>query len=192
VKRSIETGFLYLNGAEKRSYSLSGTGRVVCYIWIPYALLVWLFDMTTDKPIGETLLLITVVLQISIVLLLTLVKLRDLRFLKTETSLREDVVRQLIVRFSPIYQWTVCNNRKTLIILKSGPGRSGSGGWGERITVLIQNGSVWFNSITDPDRRSAWRSLWRNRGNLSHIRQVLSGYWVPESKKVHRIQDLRS
>ena len=182
IEHSVNTGWLALDHRDKLRYITGGSGRLLFFVVSPVAL----FVLLTGIQISFWLIALACASFIALAFaIISLLKLLDLRLLRTETKLPEGQIREMIAIFAQLKKWKVSNNRKSLIILKTGPGRSGATGWGERITMITKGSEVWISSISDPDRPMSFRSYRRNKYNIGFIRDVLAGRRVPATTLGH-------
>lgn len=69
--------------------------------------------------------------------------------------------------------WSVVTNRKAVLIAVTNP-PFWSGSWGERITIVFDDGVVLVNSICDPQKQSSLVSCGRNNSNVRAVSKRLT------------------
>lgn len=136
------------------------------YDWLVYA-----EPVSLEKSL-TTLFLLTF-LPITLAAGLYVFQTRQLRLTRIITSYNLDAIREIVVDAARLNNWEVKNNRKTLMILKTHPS-FWSGSWGEQITLLFDERTVWVNSICDPDKRTSIVSAGRNKQNIEILTHALS------------------
>lgn len=92
----------------------------------------------------------------------------SLRFYLVHTALDRKQLKQVISAVSKDLQWVTMSSNKDAYIAKTFPGFF-SGSWGEHITVLFDENTVFINSICDPDKKSSIVSFGRNRKNVQTL-----------------------
>ena len=174
IQSSVEKRKLQLNKQQRLNYYLPahaalliGLGLPVMTVWD------WLIDGRIDGVLsGWEIALFSTPWLIGAVLLYKH-PIRILELSKVTTPLKVSEIRELLVDLAHREGWTIQNNRKTFMVLKTHPGFTWN--WGERITVLFHNDEVWVNSICDPDSDLAFYSSGRNKQNRKLIHEHLSG-----------------
>jgi hypothetical protein len=174
IRNSIQTGRLQLSRTQKLNHYFPAHGCLFAGLMVPG---ITILDFLRDGSLDSVLSLWQVALfslpwtilsgllywHLSRVLLLS----------RVETVLSVAEIREVCVRLATLKGWSVQNNRKTFVVMKTHPGFSWN--WGEKITVLLYKGNVWVNSICDPDFESAFYSSGRNRENRLLIYRFLTG-----------------
>ena len=174
IKLSIESGKLQLTRQQKFNHYFPAHAALFAGLCLPIFLIL---DFITDRAIDSPMSFASAALfSLSFLLPATLLyinSVRVLRLTRVDTSLPVGEIRELLVKAASRHGWSVQNNRKTFMVLKTHPGFAWN--WGEKITVLFSRGEVWVNSICDPDFNSAFYSSGRNKNNQLMIQQYLSG-----------------
>ena len=171
VKRSIETGRLWLSFGDKLSYFFPAYGIVGISVFMPSF---WLYDQIigSSKPVairpGEPASYFFVLVPLFLGAAIYLFQNRALRLVAVRTGRGKAENRAFVrARAKKLGHFIVLDNKDALVGITNPPFRSGS--WGERVTVLFQDGEVFVNSICDPDKPSSLVSFGRNRTNVQRI-----------------------
>lgn len=115
------------------------------------------------------------VLTISVVVGITIIKLRSLALETIATGYSGTEARTLITNFSKHYSFRKENNRKNLIIVTTRFTERTPHMRGERLTLIIQDNRIHATSICDPEGSFSFRSLFNRTENLKLLRAILSG-----------------
>ena len=174
ITRSVKTGKLQLEGWERFRYFENiiwlAIGSAGCFLYALYS--IYLAEPTSlTGPVSIFLLVLSFVLFVlAAVQFVILDRSRKLALLTT--NLRWTEAREILLALASRRRWTVLNNRKAFIRLRTRPS------WwfslsGEQITVFYNRKNIWAASICDPDGPTA--IITRNRENILLLRGELSG-----------------
>ncbi len=178
IRSSVENQKLQLKGQQRFNHHFAAHFALLVGLGLPALTVVdWLIDGRIGVVLSglEIALFSTPWLVGATLLYRHLV--RILALSKVTTPLGVSAIRELLVSLARRERWSVQNNRKTFMVLKTNPGFTWN--WGERITVLFQGGEVWVNSICDPNSDPAIYSSGRNRRNRQLIHEFLGGNRPP-------------
>jgi hypothetical protein len=89
---------------------------------------------------------------------------RRLKFRVIETKLSHVQLKELLIEVAEKLKWEFISTSNNVYIARTNPGFF-SGSWGEQISVLFYQNSVFVNSICDPNKRPSVVSLGRNSEN---------------------------
>lgn len=174
IQSSVEKRKLQLNRWQRFNHYCSAHAALFIGLALPLITISdWLIDGRIDGVLSgwEIALFSTPWLIGAVLLYWHLIRILELS--KVTTRLKVLEIRELLLGLARREGWTIQNNRKTFMVLKTHPGFTWN--WGERITVLFHNDEVWVNSICDPDSDPAFYSSGRNKENRRLIHAHLSG-----------------
>ncbi|RWY46025.1 hypothetical protein EPL05_23555 [Mucilaginibacter gilvus] len=89
---------------------------------------------------------------------------KRLKFKIVQTTLSAQQLKEVISEVSKNLKWVPMSSSEKTYVAKTFPGFF-SGSWGEQITVLFHENTVFINSICDPDKRPSVVSWGRNSEN---------------------------
>lgn len=161
--KSIATGELQLNGFWTYSTHFS--------IVFLFALITLVMFGTTivavfngEKDVFQWPVLSVMLVTLVLGLLSYRMQKRRLKFIVVETSLSHAQLHDIIDKVGQELKWRFVSETEYAYIARTNPGFV-SGSWGEQITILINNDSVFVNSICDPSKHTSLVSFGRNREN---------------------------
>jgi len=171
IDRSIASGYLCPNRWDRFNHFFPAIAMVWVAILFPAF---WVYDRTVGlsftpviTPANATFWLFVIVTSV-LACIVFYVQKRRLRLTRIETKLSEVEILKTLETISRQHNWRIISKTKHLVVaITTPPFRSGS--WGERITVIFGDGSVFANSICDPAKQSSLVSMGRNRKNVETI-----------------------
>jgi hypothetical protein len=174
IRNSIQNQRLELSRGQNFNHYCTAHAAAFIALLLPLIVLVdWLRDGQLDSVLTslEILLFSAIWLLLAVLLYVHLYRIRAL--LEVHSPLGITEVRKLLTVLAEREGWSVQNNQKTFMLIKTRPGFSWN--WGERITVLFPENGMWVNSICDPDATPAIYSSGRNERNKELVCKCLSG-----------------
>jgi hypothetical protein len=121
----------------------------------------YLYDKSTAFQEGELWgIIITLILSV----ITYVIKRRNLKFRVIQTKLNHLQLKEILIQVARQLKWTFVSSTDNVFVAKTNPGFF-SGSLGEQIIVLFYQDSVFVNSISDPDKRPAMGSWFRNSEN---------------------------
>ncbi len=161
--KSIKTGELQLVGIWA---NLTHYGIVGFVLIVPTMLLCFhLIDYLQHKPsFYQKDELRYIVIPPILAGILYLIQKARLKFSIVKTSLNHTQLKQILIELAETCKWVFISNTPDSSIAITNPGFF-SGSWGEQITILFYQDTVYVNSICDPNKHSSLVSWGRNRKN---------------------------
>jgi hypothetical protein len=160
--RSVETGEVQLVGFWDKSAHFGIVGFllflatvVVCVEWNL---------QKNNINIFQSVDLWMIIAPLTLALIFYLVQKQRLKFRVVKTKLNHAQLKEILTEVAEMLEWKFTSMTTNVCIATTNPGFF-SGSWGEQITILFYQDSVFVNSICDPDKRSSVVSFGRNREN---------------------------
>jgi hypothetical protein len=161
--KSIETGEFQLVGFW---VNFTHFGLVIYLLFMPLMVLFFhLIDFFQNNPnfFQEGEIWIIVIPPILAALFYWLQK-RRLKFCVVKTVLNQVQLKEILISVSKQLNWILGSGTANVYTATTNPGFF-SGSWGEQITVLFYEDSVFINSICDPNKKSSVVSWGRSNRN---------------------------
>lgn len=163
----------FKQSVQKGELSLGFWDSLTHYMICIFILIITISFFATRISDGEQLsfdleTVATLIIPSAISALFYLWQKHKLKFIKINTSLSLEKIKEILELISKEQNWYIDKSTKNIFIARSQPGfnlRS----WGEQITVLHEKGIVYVNSICDPEKRSSIISGGMNRKNKKLI-----------------------
>ncbi|SDP27653.1 rhomboid protease GluP [Mucilaginibacter sp. OK268] len=161
--RSIETCEVQLEGFWVKSAHFGIVGYL---IFMPSVMLflhlIYFFQNKPDSFRDGEIWIIVIPLFLSVIAYW--IQKRRLKFRVIKTKLNHSQLKALLIEVAKKLKWEPVSTTKDIYVARTNPGFF-SGSWGEQITVLFYQDSVFVNSICDPNKRPSVVSWGRNREN---------------------------
>ena len=134
------------------------------------------YDWIADREFragGFTFFFVGIVVPTVLGVLMYRYQIRQLELKQIPTKFATAEVSEIVAEIAKRNNWEVKHNTKTFIMLRTHP-PFWSGSWGEQITLLFDDGTVWVNSICDPNKRTSIVSMGRNKENIQTLAYALN------------------
>jgi hypothetical protein len=165
-KYCLRTGELKLSFSEKFThYSIVGFLLLIPSLIIIFYLIFCLEEKPISNISGGILLgAISGLLG----LLFYFIQKRKLKFTIIETRLERKQIQKIFKEVAKKLNWRISDLHEEEMIAITSPSFM-SGSWGERITILLDDGKILVNSICDPSKQSSAVSMGRNKKNADTL-----------------------
>jgi len=165
VEKSIITGNLQLSTNHKFTHYgvlLMSLALVVVPLYVISEKLI------LNKPLNLGKALFFFFLGILSALFFKWLQTKRLRFRKIVMSFPKDETFAIANKAIRKLEWKISSKDHNYIVAKVYNGWL-SGGWGEQVTIIMNNDTIYINSICDPDKKSCLTSWGNNRKNVQKL-----------------------